>query len=263
MNRKQLISVLENLKPSGLISLKAEYESEGSTDEDIWFLKELCLSAGLDLHVKIGGVEARRDFRKCLNIGVDGIVAPMVENAFCGSKFIGMFETDEQFFGKDIWTIHRSINIETRYAVAEIDSILVTIGRDINNITIGRSDLASSYFDKNVTQDSVEVTKDIEKVAKAIEKSSEKISLTVGGGVTAKSVEPLISNEYLVKRIKKIETRKCMISTEAICANPKVIDKVLTFEKAYLDNRVNMRHTLDTYSDKLRLEEIERRLTQE
>ena len=97
MNRSKLVGLLKELKLRGLISLKAEYESEGSTDEDIFFLKELCISSDLGLHVKIGGVEARRDFRSCLIIAVDVIIAPMVENPFCGRKFIGMFNNDEEF----------------------------------------------------------------------------------------------------------------------------------------------------------------------
>ena len=53
---------------------KAEYEAEETTDEEIFFLKDLCDSADLGLHVKIGGVEAKRDFRRCLIIGVEALL---------------------------------------------------------------------------------------------------------------------------------------------------------------------------------------------
>jgi hypothetical protein len=36
---------------------------------------------------------------------------------------------------------------------------------------------------------------------------------------------------------------------------------VLELEMAYLDNRVNSRHSLDTYADKARLEELTKRLS--
>ena len=260
MNRSQLVDLLKNLKLRGLSSLKAEYESEGSTDEDIFFLKEVCILSGLSLHVKIGGVEARRDFRRCLIIGVDGIIAPMVENAFCGSKFIGMYKNDEKFYGSDIWEIHRSINIETKYAVSEIEDIINVIGNDIHNITIGRSDLSGSYFDENIKQDSDQINRDIETVIKSINNSGKNISLTVGGGVTSKTIRPILENDYLISNIKAIETRKCMIDSTYISKDPSIIDDVLEFEMAYLDNRVNSRHTLDTYADKARLEELTKRL---
>jgi len=261
MNRSGLINLLKKLKSRGLLSLKAEYESEGSTDEDIFFLKELCISSDLGLHVKIGGVEARRDFRRCLIIGVDGIIAPMVENEFCASKFIGMFKSDEEFYGKEIWDIHRSINIETKYAVSEIDNIIERVGDHVDNITIGRSDLSGSYFDERIKQDSEEVTKDIEKVLLSIHSSKKNIKMTVGGGVTSKTVKPLLNNSFLIENIHAIETRKCMIDAKKIVEEPRIIDDVLEFEMAYLDNRVNTRHTLDTYLDKARLEELVSRLS--
>lgn len=261
MNRSQLINFLKALKPRGLFGLKAEYESEGSTDEDIFFLKELCISSGLNLHVKIGGVEARRDFRRCLIIGADGIIAPMVENAFCGSKFIDMYKNDEKFYGKEIWNIHRSINIETKYAVKEINNIIEKIGSRIQNITIGRSDLSASYFNENIKQDSKQITEDIRTVINSIKNSKKKISLTVGGGVTSKTVKPLLEDNDIISNIKAIETRKCMISSKKIMQDISVIDDVLEFEMAYLDNRVNNRFALDIYSDQLRLNEIKVRLS--
>ena len=261
MNRSGLVGLLKKLKSRGLLSLKAEYESEGSTDEDIFFLKELCISSGLGLHVKIGGVEARRDFRRCLIIGVDGIIAPMVENDFCASKFIGMFNNDEEFYGKEIWNIHRSINIETRYAVSEIGNIIEKIGDQIDNITIGRSDLSGSYFDKDIKQDSDQITLDIEKVLSAIHNSNKNIAMTVGGGVTSKTVQPLLKNDFLISNIHAIETRKCMIDSKKIVEDSSIIDDVLEFEMAYLDNRVNTRHTLDIYLDQARLIELTSRLS--
>lgn len=261
MNRFELVNLLKSLKKRGLISLKAEYESEGSTDEDIFFLKEICVLSDLGLHVKIGGVEARRDFRRCLIIGVDGIIAPMVENAFCGSKFIGMYANDEKFYGKEIWNIHRSINIETKYAVSEVDSIISKIGDDIQNITIGRSDLSGSYFDANIKQDSKQINQDIKSVISSIKNSRKNISVTVGGGVTSKTVKPLLEDNELISNIKAIETRKCILDSKKLSTDTSIIDDVLEFEKGYLDNRVNSRHTLDTYSDKARLEELNNRLS--
>ncbi len=274
MDKPGLVDLLKELKSRGLLNIKAEYEAEGSTDEEIFFLKELCDSADLGVHVKIGGVEAKRDFRRCLIIGVEGIIAPMVENEFCASKFIGMFKSDEEFYGKEIWDVHRSINIETKYAIPEIDKIIERVGDQIHNITIGRTDLSASYFDDRIKQDAEEVTKGVKKVLLSIHSSKKNIVMTVGGGVTSKTIQPLLSDDFLVENIQAIETRKCRVDTKKIIEDPSIIDDILEFEMAYLQNRANEKkvqyldkakleelHTLDTTTANARLEDLKSRLS--
>ena len=70
-----------------LIGLKAEFEAEGSTVSDIHFLRRLTKNCNTKLFVKIGGVEAINDIYNCIEIGVDGIIAPMVETKFALYKF--------------------------------------------------------------------------------------------------------------------------------------------------------------------------------
>jgi len=274
VDKPGLVDLLKELKSRGLLNIKAEYEAEGSTDEEIFFLKELCDSADLGVHVKIGGVEAKRDFRRCLIIGVEGIIAPMVENEFCASKFIGMFKSDEEFYGKEIWDVHRSINIETKYAIPEIDKIIERVGDQIHNITIGRTDLSASYFDDRIKQDAEEVTKGVKKVLLSIHSSKKNIVMTVGGGVTSKTIQPLLSDDFLVENIQAIETRKCRVDTKKIIEDPSIIDDILEFEMAYLQNRANEKkvqyldkakleelHTLDTTTANARLEDLKSRLS--
>ncbi|MDC0152853.1 hypothetical protein OAI81_01130, partial [Candidatus Pelagibacter sp.] len=66
-------------KENNLIGVKSEFESEGSSIEDIARLKILATKVKTKLYVKIGGVEAKNDIYKCVELGVDGIIAPMVE----------------------------------------------------------------------------------------------------------------------------------------------------------------------------------------
>ena len=44
------------------------------------------------MYVKIGGVEAVNDIYNCLELGIDGIIAPMVESKFGVKKFIDIFK---------------------------------------------------------------------------------------------------------------------------------------------------------------------------
>ena len=108
---------------------------------------------------------------------------------------------------------------------------------------------------------SPQINEDIKTVISAIKRSEKNISLTVGGGVTSKTVKPILEDNFLISNIKAIETRKCMIESESILKDPSIIDDVLEFEMSYLDNRVNSRHTLDIYADQARLKELNKRLS--
>ena len=70
-----------------LEGVKAEFEAEGSSFRDLVRLRRLTLKAGVKLFLKIGGVEAIRDIRDAMEIGVDVIIAPMVESRFGAKKF--------------------------------------------------------------------------------------------------------------------------------------------------------------------------------
>ena len=98
--------------------LKGEFEAEGSSYRDLARLRRITEKAGIKLHLKIGGVEAMRDMKDSMEIGVDGLIAPMVESIFGVKKFRQAY--DKVY--KD-HKIHLSINIESRCAIENIDGI--------------------------------------------------------------------------------------------------------------------------------------------
>ena len=65
-------------KEFGLCAIKAEFEAEGSSFRDIIKLRRITLNHGVPLYLKIGGAEAIRDIKDALELGVDGLVVPMV-----------------------------------------------------------------------------------------------------------------------------------------------------------------------------------------
>ena len=78
---------LSFLKKCGAIGVKTSFEDEGAHPINVYKLRSITNKAGLDLTVKIGGVEAKTDFNLAIDIDVDGVVAPMVESEFALSKF--------------------------------------------------------------------------------------------------------------------------------------------------------------------------------
>ena len=82
-SEKRLLLQLKYLKKNfNLQGIKAEYEAEGSSYQEVSFLRRLTYKANVPLHIKIGGGEALNDIYSCIELGVDGIIAPMVETKF-------------------------------------------------------------------------------------------------------------------------------------------------------------------------------------
>ena len=128
----KLLQQVDDLKRStSFLAIKAEYEAEGADNDEIQYLRTFTKAANLKLFVKIGGVEAKNDIFKCIKIGVDGIIAPMVESKFGVYKFIEA--TKELNISKKTYL---AINIETKNGLQNIDEILNEAKGKINGITI-------------------------------------------------------------------------------------------------------------------------------
>ncbi len=86
---KSLADQLKRLKDEfGLHGIKAEFETEGSTFRDLVRLRRITARLDIPLYLKLGGVEAIRDLKDSLELGVDGVIAPMVESPFGVTKFV-------------------------------------------------------------------------------------------------------------------------------------------------------------------------------
>lgn len=223
---RKLETILKKLKSQfNLFGIKAEFEAEGSSLADVVRLRNLTLNNNVKLFVKIGGVEAVNDIYECIDMGVDGIIAPMVETKFALKKFLDSVNSLKIYKRPAL-----TINIETRSGIENFDDILSLAIGNIENITIGRSDLSSSYYSKKITQNSNQILNTILKIGKKIKNKG--INLCVGGGVNKDTILKY-SQHSNIKLIKKIETRKVILPTKMMFKN-KALDTAIAFETNYI-----------------------------
>jgi hypothetical protein len=251
---EKLEASLRQLKQKyNLCAIKAEFEAEGASFRDLVRLRRWTAYQNSALHLKIGGVEALRDIKDALDLGVDGLIAPMVESPFGVTKFIDA--VDLVFSDRDVY---RSINVETRTAVLFIDDILAEAEGKIDNITIGRTDLCNSYFD-------VEVKPDCEFIFELIKTISDKVcsaglTLTIGGSVTVESINRFRKNrENLGKCFSSIETRKVILPVENFLENEHALEEALRFEELYLRAKLETEQLL-SQADRNRLDNLKLRI---
>ena len=181
----------------------------------------------IKLFVKIGGVEALNDIYNCLELCVDGIIAPMVETKFGAKKFIDIVEKLQ--LKK---SAHLSINIETKSGVENLKDILKIVSGKIHNITVGRSDLSASYFNKNIIPDSDFILNKIKYISKSATKCN--LTTTVGGSVNVNTIKKYSKEKNISKIVKKIETRKVMLPTTAFLNKKLALNNALKFEEIYI-----------------------------
>jgi hypothetical protein len=223
---KKLETILKKLKSEfNLSGIKAEFEAEGSSVADIVRLRNLTLNNNVKLFVKIGGVEALNDIYECIDAGVDGIIAPMVETKFALKKFLDSINSLKIQNRPDL-----TINIETKTGVENFDDILSHAIGNIENITIGRSDLSSSYYSRKITQNSNQILNTILKIGKKL--NNKGINLCVGGGVNKDTILKY-SQHANIKLIKKMETRKVILPTNMMFKK-NALDTAIAFETNYI-----------------------------
>ncbi len=226
--QEALLKQLKILKTKyNLIGIKSEFEAEGSAYIDIARLRSITNKMQIKLFVKIGGVEALNDIYNCLELCVDGIIAPMVETKFGAKKFIDI--VDKLQLKK---RVHLSINIETKSGVNNLNDILKIASGKIHNITVGRSDLTASYFNKKISPNSDFILNKIKYISKSAKKHN--LTTTVGGSVNADTIKKYSKEKDISKIVTKIETRKVMLPTNIFLNKKLALNNSLKFEEIYI-----------------------------
>jgi len=252
---KKMVDTLKDLKENHhVLGIKAEFEAEGTRLEEALRLKEVVTRAGLDLTIKIGGCEAIKDMFDARTIGVNAIVAPMIETPYAMKKYVKathfVFPEEER---KDIKFL---INTETITGFNNLNDTLTSPDfSEIDGIVLGRVDMTGSM---GLTREDIN-SEPILNIAKVM---SEKLmaankELVIGGGVSAHSL-PFFKQ---LPHLNRFETRKIIFDAQKALKDPnadKGILKAVGFELMWLKNKRDF-YGMIFKEDETRLQMLEAR----
>lgn len=174
-------SLLENgfrLRDRGLVALKSGTEVEAMDFAELAAMASLARQLEIPLVVKTGGPEARNDLRRLAELGVDGVIGPMIESPYALLNFTRAVKDIQAGIPRaKNWRV--AINIETITAAENFPVMLeARAALELDQITVGRGDLAGSM---NLTVDDPEVSRVTRKIIRQARLNG--LRTSVGGGL--------------------------------------------------------------------------------
>lgn len=254
---RKMLDILKHLRNDcGAVAVKAEFEAEGTRTDELLRLIEIARKAEMKFGLKIGGCEAIRDIIESKQIGVDYVIAPMVETPYALSKFIdakNKIYTKEEQDDTDFL-----VNVETITGVSHIAEItqLAASPNGLDGLVFGRVDFVGSLGADRDGINSDKITQHCLNVGSLCRDTG--LDLVVGGGVSIEALAALkvISENYLTR----FETRKVIFSAHAI-AKKEISEGLLEavhFELLWLLNKRNY-YSMITAEDDKRIHMLEDR----
>jgi hypothetical protein len=254
--RQMLVCLKKIREEVGCLAVKAEFEAEGTRVEELLRLVDIARKAGVDLALKIGGCEAVRDLMESKQIGVEYIIAPMVETPYALTKYIDaknkIYDEDEQ---KDTAFL---FNIETKSSFDNVNEMLELAAepKGLDGVVFGRVDFSSSLKWPRDTLNSANMAEYCAIVANGCR--SKRLDFVVGGGISIDSVDFL--RELHNVHLTRFETRKVVFPSSAL--DSKLIKEGLLeavkFELLWLLNKQDYYSSI-TKEDILRIEMLQNR----
>lgn len=250
---KKMLDILKQMRDEDdVVAIKAEFEAEGSRNDELVMLNEIIFRTNMNLYIKIGGCEAITDLGRCKCLGAKGIMAPMIETPYAMQKFIG---AADKVYGVQKNEIEWIINAETKTCHANLDAILAAGKEFLSTVAIGRVDLSGSMGISRTEINSkavYAVTKDI-----AIRSRNAGYTVNFGGGISFNAI-PFICALYPLN--DRFETRKVVFNTSN---NEKALQRkifhAMEFETLYLQNKCDYYGSMAN-EDKARMEMMKERL---
>ena len=259
MNKAErlMYKILERGKTEfGVVSVKAEFEAEGTRMDELLRLVDIARASGLPLTVKIGGCEAIRDLLEAKQIGVKYIVAPMVETVYALTKFIGA--KNLVYKEEDKEDTDFLFNMETITAFNNRTELIKVAAESngVQGIVFGRVDFSGSLGLGREGIDSEQVTDSVIEVAKLCKETN--LDLVMGGAISIDALS--IVKKVAEIKLTRFETRKVVFDGEALKKSSieSGLLNAVHFELLWLTNKRDYYGNI-TNEDQRRIEMLESR----
>lgn len=256
-NERTMVEILTRGREEfGVVSVKAEFEAEGTRVEELLRLVDIARAANLTITVKIGGCEAIRDLLESRQIGVRYIVAPMVETAYAASKFVLakniVYSDDEKKDTEFLFNLETITGFNNREGLFDVVSKV----DGIDGVVFGRVDFVGSLgWDRERinTQQTTDYILEISKMCKKYQKQ-----LVMGGGVSFESIDAIRQVHEI--RLDRFETRKVVFSADTALRSDIEIGLMdaVHFELLWLKNKRHYYASIAS-EDQKRIEMLEAR----
>lgn len=202
-----LQELLVKLKELGCSGIKISFEDEGAQYNEIISMRYLTAKVGLELSVKIGGCEAKREILDCINVCCDTVVSPMIESRFALDKFAKSLEIQG-------YKNKKSFNLETITGYDNMHEIAKSINK-MNSITVGRVDFVGSINKERDYVDSPEIYECVRNILVKSRKSYPPILCNMGGAISIRSKD-FIKNLIREGLLDYFETRYIIFKTQFV-----------------------------------------------
>ena len=253
----EMLDLLKKLRQEyGAVSVKAEFEAEGTRTDELLRLIDLARRADLKVALKISGCEAVRDLLESQQFGVEYIIAPMVETPYALKKYIEaknkVYTADQQEYTSFLF------NLETRTTFNALKDMVDVAKQDsgVDGIVFGRVDFAGSNDQSRSAVDLDEMTQYIVATAEACKPHG--LDLVVGGAVSSNSLDAL--KKIRDVHLTRFETRKVIFDSSVLDnANAvKALEQTIYFELQWLKNKRDYYHAIK-HEDSNRIDMLEKR----
>lgn len=196
----------------GVVSVKAEFEAEGTRTDELLRLVDIARTAGLPLTVKVGGCEAIRDLLEAKQIGVRYIVAPMVETPYALEKYVAaknlVYSPQEREDTDFLFNIETITGFDNRNEMVEV----AAGSEGVQGVVFGRVDFVGSLRRDRDSINDADVTTRVSELAAMLRERN--LDLVVGGGVSSEALSSL--KEVASVHMNRFETRKVVFGAHAL-----------------------------------------------